>query len=348
MTVPEGLPNPGYKVCKLVKSLYGLKQTSIQWFSKLVGDFQSKNEYSLFIKHNNGLITVVEVYVDDVILTRSDLSAISDLKDHLDNVFNIKDLGRLSYFLGIEVGYLQSGISLTQKKFTSEMLQEAGIDTTKRFVTSLPVNLKLTTTEGDIFEEASLYRCFVGKLIFLTHTRPDLAYTVQHLSQFLYQPRLPHYQALVHTFHYVPSTSGKGILLKADEQLTLQAFSDSDWGACMDTRRSIYGYVMLLGKSPISWKSKKQNAVSKSSSEAEYRSMSNMAYEVTSLIRLLEELGITNLKPVTLHCDNQSAIHIAKNLVHREKTKHIEIDVHFTRDKVLEGLLQISYLPTTS
>lgn len=193
-----------------------------------------------------------------------------------------------------------------------------------------------------------MYRCLVGKLNFLTNTRPDLAFTVQHLSQFLQQPREAHYKALMHVLRYVASTMGQGILLKGNEHLTLQAYSDSDWGACLTTRRSISGYVMLLGNSPISWKSKKQHTVSKSSSEAEYRAMSAAAGEVTWMVRLLEELGVRQLKPVTLFCDNQSAIHIAKNPVHHERTKHIEIDIHFTRDKVLEGLLQITYLPTES
>lgn len=188
----------------------------------------------------------------------------------------------------------------------------------------------------------------VGKLNFLTNTRPDLSYTVQHLSQFLQKPRVPHIEALMHTLRYVGSTVGQGIILKASDQLTLQAYSDSDWGACVDTRRSVSGYIMLLGNSPISWKSKKQATVSKSSSEAEYRAMASAASEITWLVRLLEELGISGLKPITLHCDNQSSIHIAKNPVQHERTKHIEIDVHFTRDKVLEGLLHLAYIPTES
>ena len=352
MLVPEGLPNPDHMVCKLVKSLYGLKQASRQWFAKLVGELhhmqftQSKNDYSLFIKETNGKITILAVYVDDIILTGNDVQTINGLKRHLDNVFSIKDLGRLSYFLGIEVGYLPEGITLTQKKFSKELLIEAGIGCDQHAVTPLPLNLKLKADEGQVYSDPSHYRSLVGKLNFLTHTRPDLAFTVQHLSQFLQEPREPHFNALVHVLKYVASTVGQGIMLKANEQLTLQAYSDSDWAACLNTRRSISGYVLLLGNSPISWKSKKQGTVSKSSSEAEYRSMSAAAGEVTWIVRLLEELGIKNLKPITLHCDNQSAIHIAKNPVHHERTKHIEIDIHFTRDKVMEGLLQISYLPT--
>lgn len=237
---------------------------------------------------------------------------------------------------------------MSQANFTRELLQEANIDTTKSVVTPLPLNLKLRADEGELFSDPEKYRSLVGKLNFLTNTRPDLAFTVQHLSQFLQNPRVPHFQALNHTLQYVASTAGLGITLHATDQLVLQAFTDSDWGACQDSRRSISGYVMLLGKSPVSWKSMKQGIVSKSSVEAEYRAMSNAASEITWLVCLLEELGFTNLKPVVLHCDNQNSIHISKNPVQHERTKHIEIDVHFTRDKVLEGLIQLSYIPSQS
>ncbi|XP_056692274.1 uncharacterized mitochondrial protein AtMg00810-like [Spinacia oleracea] len=354
MKVPEGISNPENKVCKLRKSLYGLKQASRQWFAKLhtellkQGFAQSKNDYSLFIKKTEHHITLAAVYVDDILLTGNHLPTIDALKAHLHAVFSIKDLGVMNYFLGIEVGYLSNGVVLTQKKFTKSLLVDSGFDLHKFAAAPLPINTKLLSDDGDLYANPELYRCLVGKLNFLTHTRPDLCFAVQLLSQFMHSPRVSHVHALHHVLRYVAGSEGQGIILKATDSLTLQAFSDSDWASCPNTRRSITGYILLLGNSPVSWKSKKQGTVSKSSSEAEYRAMAAAASEVTWLVRLLEEIGVNSLKPVTLHCDNQSAIYIAKNPVFHERTKHIEIDCHFTRDKVLEGLIQLTYLPTQS
>ena len=352
MQVPEGVAHKPNQVCRLRKSIYGLRQASREWSARLGTELkvlnfvQSKNDYSLYIKKAGERITIVGVYVDDIIVTGNDLPEIESLKAHLHNTFSIKDLGILHYFLGIEVGYVKEGILMNQKKFTHELISESGIDVSKTALTPLPVHLKLSLDEGELFSDAEKYRSLVGKLNYLTHTRPDLSYTVQLLSQYMHQPRVPHMDALSHTIRYINATAGQGILLKATDKLTLQAFSDSDWASCPDSRRSVTGYVMLLGNSPVSWKSKKQSTVSRSSSEAEYRAMSAAASEVTWLVKLLEELGVTDLKPITLHCDNQSALHIAKNPVFHERTKHIEIDCHFTRDKVMEGLIQLAYLPT--
>lgn len=213
------------------------------------GFYQSKNDYSLFIKQDGNQWTIAAVYVDDIILTGDNSQGINKLKYHLHQKFNIKDLGRLNYFLGIEIGYIDTGIIMTQKKFTKELLSDAGLSQFKLVVTFLPLNLKLQSDEGALCDDPSLYRCFVGKLNFLTHT---LAYTVQHLSQFLQTPRVPHFEALMHTLKYVGSTVGQGIILKASDQLILKGYSDYDWGACLDSRRSITGYIMLLGQSPVS------------------------------------------------------------------------------------------------
>ena len=352
MKVPDGFPNPNNQVCLLKKSIYGLKQASRQWFQKLQVSLttqnfiQSKNDYSLFIKKDGHHITILAVYVDDIIVTGNDAKSISQIKNYLHDTFSIKDLGILHYFLGLEVVYFDAGIILSQTKFTQDLLKESKLTTFKHVVTPLPHNLHLTNDQGIPYDDPSYYRTMVGKLNFLTNTRPDLAFTVQYLSQFMQNPRTPHVAALHHTLNYVHSTANQGINIKGSTQLQLQAYSDSDWASCPNTRRSITGYILLLGSSPISWKSKKQSTVSRSSSEAEYRAMASAASEVTWLVRLLEELQVPSLKPVLLHCDNISAIHIAKNPVFHERTKHIDIDCHFTRDKVLEGLLQLTYLPT--
>lgn len=286
------------------------------------------------------------VYVDDIILTGNDLAGINTLKSHLHSVFSIKDLGPLNFFLGLEVTHTPQGIILSQRKFTSELLRDSGITNFKRVVTPLPINLKLHASQTNLLPDPTSYRSIVGKINFLTHTRPDLSYTVQTLSQYMQSPTQEHFAALTHTLNYIASTAGQGILLKGSDKIQLHAYSDSDWGAWLDTRRSVTGYIMMLGQSPVSWKSKKQNTVSKSSSEAEYRAMSAAASEITWLVRLLEELGVSSLQPVTLHCDNKSAIHIATNPVLHDRTKHIAIDCHFTREKVMEGLIQLTYLPT--
>ena len=353
MKMPHGVPNPENKVCKLLKSLYGLKQASRQWFARLTTELQqkhftqSKNDYSLFIYKDNVDLCIVAVYVDDIILTGTNTTILNDLKLHLHTVFSIKDLGELSYFLGIEVSRVATGIILTQRKFTKELLESCEMDVSKSAKTPLPVNLRLLVNEGEFYHDPAQYRCLVGKLNFLTHTRPDISFGVQTLSQFLQSPRIQHVKALSHMLRYLAGSIGQGILLQSSDELSLQGFSDSDWASCPNTRRSVTGYIMLLGKSPISWKSKKQSTVSRSSSEAEYRALASAASEITWLVRLLSELGIQNLKPIRLCCDNQSAIHLGKNPVHHERTKHVELDCHFTREKVMEGLLELVYIPTS-
>lgn len=222
-------------------------------------------------------MTFIAIYVDDIIVIGNDQNEIQGLKHHLNTVFSIKDLGQLNYFLGIEVFYTQKGLVLQQNKFTKELLLESGIKNFKKVVTPLPCQLKLSTDEGTLLQDPTPYRSLVGKLNFLSNTRPDLSYTVQTPSQYMKKPRDSHWKGLLHTLNYMHSTYGQGIALSASDKIVLQAFSDSDWASCPDSRKSITGFILLLGNSPISWKSKKQSTVSRSSSEAEYRVMAAAA-----------------------------------------------------------------------
>ena len=145
---------------------------------------------------------------------------------------------------------------------------------------------------------------------------------------------------------YLKGTHDQGILLRADSDLTLQGWCDSDWAACPLTRRSLTGWIVFLGQSPVSWKTKKQQTVSRSSAEAEYRSMASVTCELKWLKVLLLSLGVHHPKAIPLFCNSQSTLHIARNPVFHERTKHIEIDCHFVRDAIIDGLIAPSYVTT--
>ncbi|XP_070031713.1 secreted RxLR effector protein 161-like [Nicotiana tomentosiformis] len=201
----------------------------------------------------------------------------------------------------------------------------------------LELNVKLKAKVGDPLPKPEDYRCLIGKLNFLTHTRPDINFAVQHLSHFLQFPCVPHMQAALHVLRYLKGTSDYGIFFNSSPDLSLQVFYGSDWASCADSRRSVSGLCIFLGGSLISWKSKKQHIISLSSVEAEYKAMSKAAAEVTWISRLLGDFGVSCSSLVPLFCDNQAALHIARNHVFHERNKHIELDCHFVRHKLVRA-----------
>ncbi|KAL6565862.1 hypothetical protein OROHE_004917 [Orobanche hederae] len=339
-------------VCRLRKSLYGLKQAPRCWFAKLVtalkgyGFLQSYSDYSLFTYAKDGIQLNVLVYVDDLIISGNHSVALRSFKAYLSDCFRMKDLGPLKYFLGIEVARSTSGLFLCQRKYTLDIITEAGLLGAKPATFPIEQNHKLGLATGAKLTDKESYRRLVGRLVYLSVTRPDLAYSVHILSQFMQEPRQEHWDAALRVVRYLKGTPGQGILLSADCDLSLQGWCDSDWASCPLTRRSLTGWLVFLGQSPISWKTKKQHTVSKSSAEAEYRAMAAITCELKWLKGLLLSLGVHHSKAIPLFCDSQSALHIARNPVYHERTKHIEVDCHFVRDAITKGLIDPSYVHT--
>ncbi|KAK1430741.1 hypothetical protein QVD17_13699 [Tagetes erecta] len=359
MSLPEGYYDTNEtKVCKLTKSLYGLKQASRQWNEKLtstlseIGFVQSKSDYSLFIKTNGDIISVLLVYVDDIILTGNNLGELENIKVLLKSNFLIKDLGELKYFLGIEVIRNEEGIILSQRKYCLDLLQEFGLLGAKPVSNPIEQNIIITDKLNSGKDDAELdniteYQKLIGKLIYLTLTRPDISYTVSCLSQFMHKPLNSHLKVALRLLRYLKSSPGKGNLFSKSMDFRLKGFSDSDWGKCLATRRCITGFCVYLGDSLISWKSKKQNTVSRSSAEAEYRALADLTCEIVWLLKLLDDIRVRQKLPVSLFCDSRAALLIAANPVFHDRTKHFETDLHFVRDKVVSGQVSVNKIATS-
>ncbi|KAJ4721114.1 Retrovirus-related Pol polyprotein from transposon TNT 1-94 [Melia azedarach] len=347
MNVPPGFETTmrADKACKLKKSLYGLKQSPRAWFEKFTSSIrckgfqQSQGDHTLFFKHGeNGKFIALLVYVDDIILTGNDEKEARRLKEELNKEFEIKDLGNLGYFLGIEVARSRKGIFLSQRKYVTDLLKETGMLGCKAVGTPIEVNHKLETLKGGLVNKEK-YQRLVGKLIYLSHTRPDISYYVGIVSQFMHNPNEEHMKVVLRIIKYLKNSPGMGLLFTKVEKIEVEVYTDADWAGSSLDRRSISGYCTFLGGNLVTWRSKKQSVVARSSAEAEFRSMALAICEVMWLKTILKELRVETSDPMKLYFDNKAAISIAHNPAQHDRTKHVEIDRHFIKEKIEEGII---------
>jgi histone deacetylase 1/2 len=344
---------PGY-VCKLDKALYGLKQAPRAWYSRLSTKLQmlgfkaSKADTSLFFMKKGSLTMFVLVYVDDIIVVSSVPGATVALLKKLNEDFALKDLGELHYFLGIEVSKVRNGILLTQEKYANDILERVGMSQCKPVNSPMSTSEKLSRYEGSILgpKDATNYRSVVGALQYLTLTRPDISFAVNKVCQFLHAPTTVHWAAVKRILRYLKQTTNIGLKIGRSSSLLVSAFSDADWAGCLDDRRSTGGFAVFLGSNLVSWSARKQATVSRSSTEAEYKALANATAEVMWIQTLLMELGIPAPRAAKLWCDNIGAKYLSANPVFHARTKHIEVDYHFVRERVARKLLDIEFVST--
>uniref|UniRef100_A0A2N9FCI4 CCHC-type domain-containing protein n=1 Tax=Fagus sylvatica TaxID=28930 RepID=A0A2N9FCI4_FAGSY len=330
MAQPPGYVHPQlpYHVCRLHKSLYGLKQAPRAWFESFTGQLlhlgfnASSADSFLFIFQDKQVTTYLLLYVDDIVLTSNTPAYLDQLIKSLSSMFELKDLGPLSYFLGLQVTRTFQGLYLSQTKYAIDLLTKHNMFDTKPAKTPCCPNTRLTLTDGTPLQEPHSYKSLVGALHYLTFTRPDLSFAV-------------HQGTLNHGLSFTPSP------------MTLSAYTDADWVGDPSDRRSTSGFLVYLGSNPITWSAKKQAIVSRSSTESEYRALAIAAVELCWLRTLLCDLRVYLPDTPILWCDNVSALAIASNPVFHAPTKHIEVDFHFVREQVLRKDLAVKFVSTT-
>ncbi|XP_020680375.1 uncharacterized protein LOC110098020 [Dendrobium catenatum] len=339
MTQPRGFEDSTFPnhVCRSHKSIYGLKKAPRQWYNTFttflvsLGFSHSKSDPSLLIYNKDKARIFLLVYVDDILITGNNNDVINEILAQLNKAFSMKHLGTVNEFLGLSIQRYTKGFFLSQQKYASQILQQANLSACNPL--SNPTCTKLPNDIQPDCNDVNMYRSLTGSLQYLTITRPDIAFSVNQLSQHMHEPQPQHFYMLKRLLRYIKGTLDFGIPI-TKTNLILTSFSDVDWAGDPISRKSTTGYCSFLGDIIISWKVQKQQTVARSSTESEYRALAALTSDVIWIRRLLQEFGIPQDSPTSIFCDNTSAIALANNPVFHARTKHIEIDHRFIRDHI--------------
>eukprot|EP00268_Persea_americana_P056077 TRINITY_DN6570_c0_g1_i4.p1 TRINITY_DN6570_c0_g1~~TRINITY_DN6570_c0_g1_i4.p1 ORF type:complete len:520 (+),score=81.62 TRINITY_DN6570_c0_g1_i4:3057-4616(+) len=346
---PQGYEVEGAqdKVYKLKKALYGLKQAPRAWFSIIESYFIKEGfekclcEHTLFIKCGaGGRVLIVSLYVDDLIFTGNDEKMFEEFKGSMKREFDMSDIGRMKYFLGVEIVQSSDGIFISQKKYANEVLERFGMEHCNPVKNPIVPGCRLVKDEGGVRIYATTYKQMVSSLMYLTATRPDLMFVVSLISRFMETPTELHQQAMKWIFRYLKGTTEMGILYKKGGEC-LVAYSDSDYAGDLEDRKRTSGYVFKIGSGDVAWSSKKQPVVALSTTEAEFIAAASCACQCVWMQRILGKLGFNQSKCTTIFCDNNSAIKLSKSPIMNGRSKHIDVRFHFLRDLSKDGVVDL-------
>ena len=354
MKQPTGFVGPGkeHLVCILKKCLYGTKQAARQWYLK-IQSCMNKNGFigceadkCVFIKEAKGKISVIAIYVDDLIIACKSLDDMKSIIAFLKQSFSIKELGNVQYCLGVKVerDRTKKQMFLSQKAYIEQLVEKFGLSDCKPCYT--PASLDPWTR----FEVANRinypYREAIGSLMYLMLcTRPDIANALGCVAKYCDEYDQSHWIAVKRIIRYLNTTKDLKLTYGVGFEKGLACYADASWGDDLNNRRSTTGYLTKLDGNLISWKSQRQPTVALSSTEAEYMSLAAAVHEVIWLKRMLSSLKIYPNSKVKIYQDNQGAIALAKNPIFHQRTKHIDIKYHFVREKVESGDVELIYVP---
>ncbi|KAL8106255.1 hypothetical protein AgCh_029879 [Apium graveolens] len=352
---PEGFVKQGceHLVYKLRKALYGLRQSSRVWFERIEayllaeGFQQSQSEPTLFFKYNEvGKILIVSVYVDDLLYTGNDELMLKNFKTSMQKEFDMSDLGRMRFFLGIEVLQNSDGIYICQRSYALEVIRRFNMEGSNSVRNPIVPGSKLSKDEAGVKVDETYFKQIVGCLMYITTTRPDLTFVVSLIARFMAKPTEMHYQVAKRVLKYLKGTTNFGILYKRGEVGALVGFTDSDYAGDVDDRKSTSGYVFLINGAVVAWSSKKQPIVTLSTTESEFIAAASCACQAVWMRRILQELGFVQEGGTTIMCDNSSTIKLTSNPVLHSRSKHIDVRFYFLRDLVHEGTLRMTFCGT--
>ena len=344
--------------CLLNKSLYGLKQSPRQWYLKFDefmithGYSRSKYDSCVYSKAlTSGNFIYLLLYVDDMLLACKQREELEWLKGELSSEFEMKDLGPATKILGMHIirDRVSKTLFLSQTGYVEKVLSRFGMKESKPVLTPLGAQFRLSKQEEPKeYEEVEHmknipYTSVVGCIMYaMVCTRPDLAYGIGVLSRFMSNPGKHHWHAAKWMLRYLKGTAGLGIVYgrvdKSSDQI--QGYVDSDFAGDLDKRRSITGYVYTLCGGAVSWKASLQSVVALSTTEAEYIALSEAVKEAIWLKGLVAELGLEQ-GSVNINCDSSSAIQLSKNQKYHERTKHVDIRLHFIRDEIAQEVVNV-------
>jgi hypothetical protein len=342
---PLGFEDSEYPnhVYKLSKALYGLKQAPRAWYECLrdfliTNGFKvGKDDPTLFTKTVEKDMFICQIYVDDIIFGSTNKSTCEEFSRIMVQKFEMSMMGELRYFLGFQIKQLQDGTFISQTKYIQDILKKFGMKDGKPIKTPMGTNGHLDLDTGGKSVDQNVYRSMIGSLLYLCASRPDIMLSVCMCARFQANPKEFHLRAVKRIMRYLVYTPKFGLWYPRGSTFDLIGYSDADWVGCKIDRKSTSETCQFLGRSLVSWASKKQNSVALSTAEAEYIAAGHCCAQLLWMRQTLRDYGY-KLSKVPLLCDNESAIHMADNPVEHSRTKHIDIRYHFLRDHQQRGI----------